>query len=137
MPRQKVNPPSHELLSRKQAEDALGCTEWQLRKMQRDGVLKPVQVQGAYFFHRDDLQLFARTKLHGAIHAECFSRFEAGQAPERVVIELQLPFEEVERIYLGWLRLADRACILPDGTRQTWDRPRPSCQTWSSRPSTE
>jgi hypothetical protein len=52
------------------------------------------------------LQRFARSKLHGAIHAECFKRFEAGQSPERVVIELQLPLEEVERIHLGWLRMA-------------------------------
>lgn len=124
MSRPKVSPPSHELLSRKQAEDLVGCSEWQLRKMQRDGVLKPVQVQGAYFFHRDDLQRFARSKLHGAIHAECFSRFEAGQSPERVVIELQLPLEEVERIHLGWLRMADAVTFRPpEGvSRKRWEQ---------------
>jgi hypothetical protein len=124
MPRNKVNPPSQELLSRKQAEDLVGCSEWQLRKMQRDGVLKPVQVQGAYFFHRDDLQRFARSKLHGAIHAECFTRFEAGQSPERVVIELQLPLEEVERIHLGWLRMADAVAFRPpEGvSRKRWEQ---------------
>lgn len=124
MSRKKVTPPSQELLSRKQAEVAIGCSEWQLRKMQKDGVLTPVQVQGAYFFHRDDLQRFARSKLHGAIHAECFTRFEAGQSPERVVIELQLPLEEVERIHLGWLRMADAVTFRPpEGvSRKRWEQ---------------
>jgi|GEM_PF-2244060 len=124
MSRKKVVVADAELLNREQAAEAIGCSDWQLRKMQQAGELSAVQVNGAYFFHRRDLQLFMRRGIEGARHAQCFERFEQGRSPESVVIELKMPFEEVDHIYQGWLRMADAVAFRPpEGvSRKKWEQ---------------
>lgn len=123
MPRKKVEAPHLELLNREQTAEALGCSDWEVRRLQKTGELSAIQIDRTYFFHRRDVQQHMRRSVEGSRHAKCFSRFSEGMTPERVVIDLQMPFEEVEHIYQGWLRMADAVVFRPsDGvSRKQWE----------------
>jgi hypothetical protein len=123
VPRKKVVPEDTTLLNRQQTAEVMGCSDWQLRKLQHAGALPAVQVQGAYFFRRRDVQELSLRSLEGHRHAECFECFEKGMTPERVVMALKMPFDEVERIYAGWLRMSDAVTFRPpEGiSRKRWE----------------
>jgi hypothetical protein len=120
----KIVPNDPALLSREQTAEVLGCSEWQLRKLQANGLIPAVQVEGAYFFNIQNVQGLAKRQLEGSRAAQCFERFERGMAPERVVIELQMPYDEVERAHQAWVRMADAVVFRPtEGvSRKRWEQ---------------
>lgn len=120
----KITPTDPALLSREQTAEVLGCSEWQLRKLQSRGLIPAVQIEGAYFFNIQNVQGLAKRQQEGARAAECFERFERGMPPERVVIELQMHYDEVERAHQAWVRMADAVVFRPAQgvSRKRWEQ---------------
>lgn len=120
----KIVPSDPSLLTREQTAEVLGCSEWQVRKLQSSGLIPAVQVEGAYFFNIQNVQALAKRQQEGTRAAQCFERFERGMPPERVVIDLQMHYDEVERAYHAWVRMADAVVFRPPQgvSRKRWEQ---------------
>jgi len=120
----KIVPSDPSLLTRGQTAEVLGCSEWKLRKLQASGLIPAVQIEGAYFFNIQNVQGLAKRQQEGTRAALCFERFERGMPPERVVIDLQMHYDEVERAYQAWVRMADAVVFRPPQgvSRKRWEQ---------------
>ena len=108
------------LLTRSQAAQMLGSGVTTVRRLEKQGLLHPIVLDGVNYFARDAIARAAQARPN-AVSGKAFTLFEAGKTPVQVVVELDADPEHIRTLWETYQRLQGCWVIQGPKSLRAWE----------------